>query len=450
MKERLMSRGTRLASVILLVAPALLTFGSAQADTYFPQTQTNTWGPFEAYWSAHGGLAQFGLPRTSVFPTGKGYDAQWFERALFTFNPKNPEAYQVELQLLGSLDTAKRQGEPPFQPAKDAGSGQFFQATSHNLSGKFLDYWSRTGGVTIYGYPISEPFTEKSLADGKSYQVQYFERNRLELHPELAGTPFEVQLGLLGSEMLDAQGGPGAFANLGRPTFYPPPTSGVVVPPGGIVTSPGAGTPTGSPSVVPDAPPLAPTSRPVLFSSDFSSPDLSAWRPSSALNPKASSPAAWQVQNNTLQQSSVASEGGGADEALLVTTAQFSDAVIDADFYATGSESVGAVVRYTDNGFYLVKLYPAAPNNSAKAELLLITNGVSRTLATAAATSWPGYTQGSWHLLSVKAAASDLSVQVDGLQLLQAQDAQYAKGGVGLYTYADGTTRFDNVRVTAP
>jgi hypothetical protein len=35
--------------------------------------------------------------------------------------------------------------------------------------------------------------------------VQYFERNRFEHFPELAGTPFEVQLGLLGRELFTTE-----------------------------------------------------------------------------------------------------------------------------------------------------------------------------------------------------------------------------------------------------
>ena len=31
---------------------------------------------------------------------------------------------------------------------------------------------------------------------------EYFERNRFEYHPEAAGTPYEVQLGLLGASLL--------------------------------------------------------------------------------------------------------------------------------------------------------------------------------------------------------------------------------------------------------
>ena len=51
----------------------------------------------------------------------------------------------------------------------------------------------------MFGYPISEEFTEVNDADGKQYTVQYFERNRFEWHPELS-PPDNVQLGLLGVE----------------------------------------------------------------------------------------------------------------------------------------------------------------------------------------------------------------------------------------------------------
>src|SRR4051794_4135992 len=222
-------RGRRLLPGLLafvLVAVSLPAF-TARADTPFPQTNTVLYGPFEQYWNTHGGMGQFGMPRTNVFPTKDGYDAQYFERAQFTYNPRNADPYKVQLQLLGSLSTASRKGEAPFKPAPAPANPQnalWFPETQHNLSGKFLDYWRTHGGLPIYGFPISEAFTEKSKSDGKQYLVQYFERNRFELHPEAGGTPYEVQLGLLGSEMLDAQGGPSAFANLGNLNSYPPPT----------------------------------------------------------------------------------------------------------------------------------------------------------------------------------------------------------------------------------
>jgi hypothetical protein len=268
-----------LASGSLALVMVLQSAVPARADIAFPQTGQTLWGPFETYWLAHGGLAQFGMPRTSVYAAGSNYDAQWFERALFTYTPSNPDPYKVELQLLGSIVTEERQGEAAFARTANSGQGLFFPETGHNLTGKFRDYWERTGGLPIYGFPISEPFQERSKSDGKMYLVQYFERNRFELHPEQAGTQFEVQLGLLGSELLDRQGGPAAIAARPKAALYPAPAAaGVTVPPGGVVDSPNAGTPgPGGPPRVPPAPALPAVSAAVLFQSDFSTSSLATW-----------------------------------------------------------------------------------------------------------------------------------------------------------------------------
>jgi subtilisin family serine protease len=81
-----------------------------------------------------------------------------------------------------------------------SGGALYYQQTGHSLSGVFRSYWEAHGGLAVFGYPISEEFTEVSPTDGKLYRVQYFQRNRFELHPENAGTPYEVLLGLLGRE----------------------------------------------------------------------------------------------------------------------------------------------------------------------------------------------------------------------------------------------------------
>jgi hypothetical protein len=83
----------------------------------------------------------------------------------------------------------------------------YFPESGHSLK-LFRAYWERNGGLGIFGYPISEEMQERNPADGKTYTVQYFERNRLEHHPEHAGTPNEVMLGLLGVEYLAQQGCP--------------------------------------------------------------------------------------------------------------------------------------------------------------------------------------------------------------------------------------------------
>jgi hypothetical protein len=91
----------------------------------------------------------------------------------------------------------------PFRPASqwDDRSGRYFPETRHNVLPQFLSYWEAHGGLPVYGYPISEPFEEVSATDGKLYTVQYFERNRLEWHPELPD-PHKVSLGLLGVELV--------------------------------------------------------------------------------------------------------------------------------------------------------------------------------------------------------------------------------------------------------
>lgn len=419
----------------------------AHATTPFPQTGYSMWGPFEQYYNAHGGIAQFGMARTSTFPAGPGYDGQWFERALFTYNPSKPDPYKVELDLLGTKAAAKRMGEAPFLPTTAGRGGQFFPETSHNLSDKFLAYWQSNGGLPIYGYPISEPFMEQSKSDGKMYLVQYFERNRLELHPELAGTQYEIQLGLLGSELLDAQGGPAYFDKLGVGKIYPPPTAAVVVPGGGLVNSPNAGTPGPVDTTIPPAPALVPTDKPELYSTDFSSSDLSDWVPAASYNPTAGSPAAWSVQNGVLHQSGAVGDGDVSSDALLVTKrSDFSDLSLETYLYPTGGESIGTVLRWSPQGYYAVRLYLAAPNTQPKAELLLITPTGGKVLAQA--DSWTGFTTKQWTLVKFSAHGSQLTVEIDGQPVMQATDSTLTTGSLGLYSYADGTAYFDNLRAS--
>ena len=78
-------------------------------------------------------------------------------------------------------------------PGMAAPSSVYFSQTGHTLSDQFLNFWRENGGLSIFGFPISEPF------DQGGFKVQYFERARFELHPEFAGTPYEVELALLGT-----------------------------------------------------------------------------------------------------------------------------------------------------------------------------------------------------------------------------------------------------------
>lgn len=65
--------------------------------------------------------------------------------------------------------------------------------TAYTIDPAFQSFYDRSGGLPIFGYPVSAPFDESGRL------VQYFERQRFELHLEYAGTPYEVLLGRLGA-----------------------------------------------------------------------------------------------------------------------------------------------------------------------------------------------------------------------------------------------------------
>jgi hypothetical protein len=188
----------------------------APGSFFFMETGHNLGGAFRHYWQAHGGLAQFGYPRTEPFreinqTDGNVYLVQYFERARFEFHPELAGICDaVLLGLLGNQLAAGRHAAdtPPFQPVADPHDPAvaYFAPTGHTLRGAFRQYWQAHGGLAIYGYPTSEEFSEVNPADGQTYLVQYFERARFEFHPEHAGTGFEVQLGLLGNELLHMKG----------------------------------------------------------------------------------------------------------------------------------------------------------------------------------------------------------------------------------------------------
>ncbi|MGA7733483.1 MAG: glycosyl hydrolase family 18 protein [Chloroflexia bacterium] len=169
---------------------------------YFPETRHTLGGAFLKYWRQYGGLPVYGYPITEEFteksPTdGKPYTVQYFERNRFEYHPENAPPNHVQLGLLGVQTIGPRTFPPPTDPQLGLNT-VYFPQVGHTLGDTFLAYWQEHGALRQFGYPLSEPVLEKSAIDGKTYTVQYFERARFELHPEHAGTPYEVLLGLLG------------------------------------------------------------------------------------------------------------------------------------------------------------------------------------------------------------------------------------------------------------
>ncbi|HEX6605324.1 MAG TPA: peptide ABC transporter substrate-binding protein [Chloroflexia bacterium] len=187
---------------------------------HFPETNQDVSGRFLEVWesgrSYGDSLYINGLPLTDVhdeisLTDGKIYKTQWFERARFEAHPENQKPYDVLLGLLGVF-AAEGRKDTPFKTVDNPGGGvQWFPETKHTLGdsstgGKAIaKFWNQKGGLSQFGFPISQPFQEVTRETdpkvaGKSFLVQYFERQRFEYHPENAGTPFEVLLGRLGAE----------------------------------------------------------------------------------------------------------------------------------------------------------------------------------------------------------------------------------------------------------
>jgi hypothetical protein len=195
-------------SVIAIVGASSAPVGAQPATPSAPPPPgalvfdaTGHWlaGGFRAYWEAHGGLKQFGYPISPPVRGAEGTTVQWLERARFEYHPGLPTGQRVLLGLLGNEVTAGRRAEAPFTRVPDPGDGTWFEATGHTLRLGFRAHWQATGGLPVYGYPISEEFVEVNPIDQRPYSVQYFERHRLEWHPDLPAE-YRVSLGLLGRQ----------------------------------------------------------------------------------------------------------------------------------------------------------------------------------------------------------------------------------------------------------
>lgn len=105
------------------------------------------------------------------------------------------------LALLGVILLVLNLAPPATRVLAADSDSQFFPETGKSVSGKFLQYWRANGGLPVFGFPITDPTEEVDPETGKVFLTQWFERNRFELHPENAGTKYEVLLGLLGKDL---------------------------------------------------------------------------------------------------------------------------------------------------------------------------------------------------------------------------------------------------------
>lgn len=75
-----------------------------------------------------------------------------------------------------------------------------FPETGKTVSSPILEFWEQRGGLEIFGFPIRDLVPAQGFA-GQPLRVQYFERARMELHPDGS-----VKLGLVGAELVQLKG----------------------------------------------------------------------------------------------------------------------------------------------------------------------------------------------------------------------------------------------------
>ncbi|GAB4201554.1 MAG: hypothetical protein OHK0022_23710 [Roseiflexaceae bacterium] len=188
--------------MLLLVLFALAlppSAGAQQGQRCFPETGQCISGPIRAYWERNGGLPIFGFPispQRVETVEGQALPVQWFERDRLEDHGRAG----VLAGRLGAryLELTNRPWEYFRRVEPPAASGcVFFAQTGHSLCEPYLSYWRRNGGLERFGYPITQPFYE--TVEDQRYETQYFERRRMERHPELPGAP--LLLGLLGRDV---------------------------------------------------------------------------------------------------------------------------------------------------------------------------------------------------------------------------------------------------------
>jgi hypothetical protein len=205
---------------------------------YYSQTGHSAVNSFELFWrNTPNALFVLGYPISAPFieesftNPGEYYRVQYFERAILEEHPQNyGTPYYILGRLLGAEIVKGRENEPPFQPVPDPRDGTWDEFTRHtlrNAPAPFRSFWLNNGGLAVFGRPLSEQFQEVNQADGRVYWVQYFERQRMEWHPDEPDPRYRILLGLLGNEYRDAhhQGNPAFTPGATAPDQPQPPAS---------------------------------------------------------------------------------------------------------------------------------------------------------------------------------------------------------------------------------
>lgn len=107
--------------------------------------------------------------------------------------------YPLRLLLMISLVLIPATAQPVIRAQT---AERCFAETDFCIAGRIREFWEQNGGLPVFGYPIGPQ--QAQAIEGQTLEVQWFQRNRLELHPANE-RPYDVLLGRLGADALEQQ-----------------------------------------------------------------------------------------------------------------------------------------------------------------------------------------------------------------------------------------------------
>ena len=178
--------------------PAKVSSYSGPAQVFFPNYSQFVADPLLHFWRINGRQATFGGPISRLSVNSKGQTVQFFQKMALAYYPDTAEVRPYEIGRIfyeAQPDWVKDAAPFAKMSASSASRQQYFPESGHKVSFGFLDLYNNTGGLQLWGYPLSEEYS-LTLLNGSSYTAQFFERGRM-LWSSATGAVIDPNFGTL-------------------------------------------------------------------------------------------------------------------------------------------------------------------------------------------------------------------------------------------------------------
>lgn len=150
-----------------------------ETERYFPATGHWVKGEFlKTYNQAIDPVRLYGFPITEAFSGDLSSNTlvQFFQKAMFILRVNGADGVAVEVMPIGRFLYTP---DNPKALIENFSGCRILPDTDFPICYAFLEFFDLYGGLAHFGAPIS------GIELQKEYMVQYFDRTRLEFHPEL-------------------------------------------------------------------------------------------------------------------------------------------------------------------------------------------------------------------------------------------------------------------------